>query len=116
MPAIKIDVKSYPEFDGQLKNWKGFKQNFKSVASMHGIGYLLNKTCEPPTDTNELVKFHQQNTFIQSILEYSLAKGNALTRVKKFSEKQMENLVGQNYYYGLKIKILQKLWRGKHLP
>ena len=26
MPTIKIDVKSYPDFDGQLKNWKGFKQ------------------------------------------------------------------------------------------
>ena len=68
IPAVKIDVKSYPEFDGQLKNWKSFKQKFKSVASMHKIGYLLTKSCKAPTDPEELNKFQQQNQFLQSIL------------------------------------------------
>ena len=88
MPAIKIDVKSYPEFDGQLKNWKSFKQKFKSVASLHKIGYLLNKDYVIPTDPDDLSKYQQHNSFLQSILEYALAKGNALTKVKKFSDAQ----------------------------
>ena len=35
---IKIDVKSYPDFDGQLKNWKGllkFKALLRCLSAEH---------------------------------------------------------------------------------
>ena len=86
MPMVKIDVRSYPEFDGTLKNWKSYKQKFKSVASMHGLGDLVNSTYQVPSGPKELENHYMKNGFLQSILEYSLAKGTALTRVKKFSK------------------------------
>jgi len=36
MPSVKIDIRSYPEFDGKLQSWKAFKQKFLSVATIHG--------------------------------------------------------------------------------
>ena len=54
MPAVKIDMNSYPEFDGQLKNWKSFKKKFKSIATMHRIGTLLQSTYMIPTDLRKL--------------------------------------------------------------
>jgi len=85
MPLVKIDVRSYPEFDGALKNSKSYKQKFKSIASMHKIGDLITATYQVPSDSVALQEHYAKNAFLQSILEYSLAKGNALTRLKKFS-------------------------------
>ena len=55
---------------------------------MHGIGYLLSPTFVTPTDNQKLNEYRAKNKFLQSILEFALAKGNALTRVKKFSNAE----------------------------
>jgi len=54
MPMVKIDVRSYPEFDGTLKNWKGYKQKFKSIASMHNIGDLISSTYQIPVEPKDI--------------------------------------------------------------
>ena len=87
LPQVKIDIRSYPEFNGKLKEWRVFKKQFISVASMHGIANIMNNDYKIPTDQDELMIFNQKNTFLQSILEHSLAKGTALSRVVKHSKK-----------------------------
>jgi len=50
MPTmVKIDVRSYPEFDGTLKNWKSHKQKFKSIASMQLARYQVNQKISKAT-------------------------------------------------------------------
>jgi len=88
LPSIKIDVRSYPEFDGNLKNWRAFKHKFTSIATLHNIGYILKEEFVPPTNPGELAIYETKNCFLQSILEYSLSKSTALTRVKLFSTTQ----------------------------
>ena len=41
MPQIKVDIRSYLEFNGKLKDWKVFKKQFISVALLHGISSIM---------------------------------------------------------------------------
>ena len=34
---IKIDIKPYPTFNGQTKDWRKYKIKFSSVTIIHGI-------------------------------------------------------------------------------
>ena len=90
MPNVKIDIKSYPTYDGKLSAWKGYKQQFKALATIHGFSYLLEKEYSVPTDTTsiEYVDYIQHNSFLQSILVFSLAKSTALSKVKPFTDTQ----------------------------
>ena len=73
MPSVKIDIKSYPEFDGKLQSWKAFKQKFLSVATIHGIQSIMSPSFSVPTDppdSKEVVNsFTSKNLFLQSILK-----------------------------------------------
>ena len=88
LPQVKIDVKSYPEFSGTLKDWRVFKQKFMAIAQIHKISEIMGEKYVIPSNGSDKDIFDQKNTFLQSILEHSLAKGTALTRVTKHSEKQ----------------------------
>jgi len=87
-PLVKLDIRSYPMFDGKLNHWKAFKQQFRALATIHGFNYLLEKTYRAPTDVDSpsYLIYLQHNSFLQSILEFSLAKSTALSRVKRFSD------------------------------
>ena len=88
--SVKIDMKSYPEFDGKLNNWKSFKQKFLSVATIHGVANIMKKTYVVPTapssTSEEVETFKNSNLFLQSILEYTLAKSTASSIIKRYSE------------------------------
>lgn len=87
---IKIDIKSYPTYDGKLSTWKGYKQQFKALATIHGFSYLLEKEYSVPSDTTsvEYANYIKHNSFLQSILVFSLAKSTALSKVKPFTDAQ----------------------------
>ena len=65
---IKIDIKSYPSFDGKLTSWRSFKQRFQALSSMHGFAYLLDKEFEAPTDesSEDFDKYEQKNRVFSS--------------------------------------------------
>ena len=87
MPTIKIDVKSYPEFNGNLTGWKSFKQQFTSIATIQGISHIMKSDYVAPTSPPEEVeKFNSLNTFLQSILTFALSKSTATAIVKKYEE------------------------------
>ena len=86
IPQVKIDVKSYPEFSGALKDWRVFKQKFTAIAQIHRIASIMDEDYVVPDKGKELDAYNQTNVFLQSILEHSLAKGTALTRVTKHTK------------------------------
>ena len=84
---VKIDIKSYPVFEGQVKDWKKYKRQFTSVATIHGISYLMETSYEMPLPTDSIYgKVLSENTFLYSVIEYSLAKSTAVSRVKIFAK------------------------------
>jgi len=80
-PLVKLDIRSYPMFDGKINHWKAFKQQFRALATIHGFNYLLEKTYQAPTDVDSpsYLIYLQHHSFLQSILELSLAKSTALS-------------------------------------
>ena len=46
----------------------------------------MEEDCVYPVDPDELDIYTKKNSFLQSILEYSLAKGTSLSRVTKYSK------------------------------
>ena len=86
---IKIDIKSYPLFDGKSTEWKGYKRQFVRVATIHGIAYLFEESLKHPDVRDPLLtKFTVENTFLQSVLEYSLVKSTVASRVKRFAKSR----------------------------
>ena len=86
---IKIDIKSYPLCDGKLTGWKGYKIRFVSVATIHGIAYLFEESSKHPDVGDPThAKFTVENTFLQSVLEYSLAKSTVVSHVKRFAKSR----------------------------
>ena len=89
LPQVKIDVKSYPEFSGSLKDWRVFKQKFCAIAQIHRIATIMEEKYQVPASSDpDYDPYIQTNVFLQSILEHCLAKGTALTRVTKYSLNQ----------------------------
>ena len=91
LPQFKIDMKSYPEFDGKLTSWKAFKQKFTSVATIHDIYDIMVPDYTVPIKPNnsdaEIETYQKKSLFLQSILEYSLAKTTVTVLVKRHSQQ-----------------------------
>ena len=90
MSNVRIDIRSYPTFDGKHGEWKAFKQKFEALATIHGFSKIMKKDYIPPVDEKD-ADYHSytsRNAFLQSILEFSLASGTALSRVRRFSQSK----------------------------
>ena len=90
---VKNDTKSYPTFNEQTKDWKYYKTKFSSVATIHGIFYLMEEnylSCDL-SDTN-CTQATNDSTFQYSVLEYSLATCTAISRIKKNLQIQEWNI------------------------
>jgi len=89
MAKIKIDIQSYPTFTGKHSDWKPFRRKFEALASIHGFISIMKATYQVPSvSTKKGKKFATKNAFLQSILEFSLAAGTALSRVTRYSKSQ----------------------------
>ena len=73
---VKVDLRSYPTFDGKLQNWKPFKRQFYAMAQMHSLDYLLSKSIDSLGIVEESEKYKKDNKFLQSALTYALAKSH----------------------------------------
>ena len=80
---VKVDLKSYPTFDGKLQNWKPFKRQFYAMAQMHSLDYLLSKSIDSLAIDEESEKYKKDNKFLQSALTYALAKSHSISKVEK---------------------------------
>ena len=65
---IKLDVKTYPAFDGELGNWLKFKRAVLALAATHNLLDVFNEQFLPPTNPGQAKDlFDAQNTFVYSI-------------------------------------------------
>jgi len=84
---VKVDIRSYPTFSGKINDWKSYKRKFEALASIHGFSFIMKKDFIVPDkgDDDAYHIYGNCSSFLQSILEYSLASGTALSRVTIFS-------------------------------
>ena len=71
---------------------------------MHDIVPIMEEDCVYPVDPDEVDIYTKKNSFLQSILEYSLAKGTSLSRVTKYSKSGD----GRSSWLELKIGLKDK--------
>ena len=65
---IKLDIKAYPTFDGELTSWLKFKRSVLALAATHGLFEILDEDYEVPTQPGkDKDLFDAKNTFICSI-------------------------------------------------
>jgi len=84
---VKVHIRSYPTFSGKNNDWKSYKRKFEALASIHGFSFIMKKDFIVPDkgDDDAYHIYDKRSSFLQSILEYSLASGTALSRVTRFS-------------------------------
>ena len=82
-------MKAYQAFNGQTKDLRKFKIHFSSIATIHGIYYLMEEYYLIPNTTGNIYKqATNDNIFLYSVLEYSLAKSTAMSRIKRYSKSK----------------------------
>ena len=84
---VKIDIKTCPVFDGQVKDWKKYKRQFTSVVSIHVISNCMELSYDMLSQTDTIyLKITTENSFLCPVIEYSLAKSTAVSRVNRHSK------------------------------
>ena len=65
---IKLDMKTYPAFDGELGNWLKFKRSVLALAATHDLLDVFDEQFVPPTNPGQAKDlFDARNTFVYSI-------------------------------------------------
>ena len=65
---VKLDVKTYPAFDGELGNWLKFKRSVLALAATHNLLDVFNEQFIPPTNPGQAKDLYEaKNTFVYSI-------------------------------------------------
>ena len=98
---VKLDVKAYPVWNGELGGWAGFNRATTSLAASHKLSRVLispDKWVEPNPGTDDAELFTQQNTFMYSVWANRITGGNASTTVKQFEIAKD----GRNSYLAIK--------------
>ena len=67
LPQVKIDVKSYPEFSGTLKDWRVFKQKLMAIAQIHKISEIMGERYVVPSGGADKDVFDQKNMFVTTL-------------------------------------------------
>ena len=49
IPNVKLDVKTYPTFNGESAQWAKFKRGVLSIASTHGLDDIFDENYIVPT-------------------------------------------------------------------
>ena len=98
---MKLDVKAYPTWNGELGGWAGFNIATTSLAASHQLSRVLVDSLnwiEPSPETDDAELFKSQNTFLYSVWTNRITGGNASTSVKQFESAKD----GQNSYLAIK--------------
>ena len=105
---VKLDVKAYPTWNGELGGWAGFNRATTSLAASHKLSRVLISPAQwvepnPGTDDEEL--FTQQNTFMYSVWANRITGGNASTTVKQY-EIAKDGMVIKGHVTMPKIRVV----------
>ena len=65
---VKLDVKQYPTFDGELSHWLKFKRNVLALAATHSLMDIFDENYIIPTGQGSNLEIYQaKNQFVYSI-------------------------------------------------
>ena len=65
---VKLDIKQYPTFDGELAHWLKFKRNVLALTATHGLMDIFDKTFIIPTGKGaDREVYEAKNQFVYSI-------------------------------------------------
>jgi len=65
---VKLDLKTFPTFDGKKEHWLKFKRSVLSIAYTHGLQGIFDFSSIPPLTTDPDYQLYQaQNTFVYSL-------------------------------------------------
>ena len=85
MLQVKLDIKAYPTFNGQLSEWLKFKHQVLAVGSTHGLDTLFEVAYSVPVDgTSEFEVYERKNKFLYSVWISRITGGQALSIVRKY--------------------------------
>lgn len=111
MPApfasnVKLDVKQYPVFNGEIANWSKFKRGVLALAATHNLDdvFDIGFTVPSPNSTAYSV-FQEKNKFVYSIWISRVTGGLALSMLRQFENDKD----GRGAY----LKFLE-VYEGKH--
>ena len=79
---IKTDSKAYRGFNGQTKDRKKFKIQFRNIVTICGIYYLMEEDHLIPNSPKNIYKqATNDNTFLYSMAEHLFAKRTTMSRI-----------------------------------
>ena len=82
---VKLDVKSYPAFDGELGNWLKFKRGVLALAATHDLLDVFDEQFVPPTNPGQAKDlFDARNTFVYSIWSAFIYGTYPVTLLRQF--------------------------------
>ena len=67
----------FPDFNGHASKWNITKQNYKAVATNHGISRILDDSPVPPLGSRDRELFDLQNNYFYNILKVKVKAGKA---------------------------------------
>ena len=84
LSSIKLDMNSFPKFNGRIEQWLNYKRKLDSVASIHNLGRILTNCRVPPAGTEDRRLFDTQNTYMYSVFAKTCTEGTPLLVIRKF--------------------------------
>ena len=82
---VKLDVKLYPTFDGELANWLKFKRGVLALAATHNLLEIFDEGYSPPqNEGQDKDLFNAKNTFVYSIWSARIFGTHPQTLLRQF--------------------------------
>jgi len=86
---IKLDVKSFRVFNGEITDWLPIKRGMVAVAASQGLSRVFQDPAHVPVPgTHDADMYSKQNTFIYNMLATCVTGGMALTIVHQHEASQ----------------------------
>ena len=103
---VKLDVKQYPVFNGDIAQWAKFKRGVLALAATHGLDDVFDPKFVVPDPTQLAWSiFNEKNKFVYSIWVSRVHSGLALTTLREYEDTKD----GRGAY----LKFLE-IYEGKH--
>ncbi len=84
LSSIKLDMNSFPKFNGRIEQWLNYKRKLDSIASIHNLGRILTDCKAPTKGTEDRRLFDTQNVYMYSVFAKTCTEGTPLLVIRKF--------------------------------
>ena len=61
---VKLDIKQYPTFNGEIGSWRKFKSNVLAIAATHGLEDVFDTKYKVPDPTAYAYVLFQEKTIL----------------------------------------------------